>query len=60
MEGSTVKKEVKKELETSEKYGIRSGRKGIRKLGVNPWGPWKGPKKILKKLFFENVEKIMF
>jgi len=25
--------------------------------GVRPWGPWKGPKKFLKKLFFENFEK---
>jgi len=28
---NAVKKEVRKEVETSEKYGIPSGRRGIRK-----------------------------
>jgi len=39
MEGSTVKKEVKKEVETSEKMGTCSGRRGIRKWGLEPLGP---------------------
>jgi len=45
-----VKKEVRKKVETVEKYRDTQREKGNSKIvGNSPWGPKKGPKKGLKK-----------
>ena len=54
----------KKRSKRRENIEIRSGRRGIQKWGVKPWGQGKGPKKILKKFIFgkswkNNVLKIL-
>ena len=55
MEGSTVRNEVKKEVETSGKiWGHVAGEGEFENGGLSPWGPEKGPKKGLK-FFFEKV-----
>ena len=48
MEVSTVKKEVKIEVETSEKiWGHVAGEGEFENGGQKPQGPGKGPKKLL-------------
>jgi len=47
-----VKKEVRIEVETPEKMRVCSGRRGIRKWGREPLGPWERAQKIFEKKFF--------
>jgi len=50
MEGSTVKMEVKKKVETSEKlWGQVAGEGEFENGGLSPWGPGKEPQKIFEK-----------
>jgi hypothetical protein len=50
-----VKKEVRKKVETSEKYRDTQREKGDLKIvGNSPWGPQKGPIKIFEKMFFKK------
>ena len=56
MEVSTVKKEVQKEVETSEKiWGYVAGEGEVENGGKSLWSPEKGPKKFLKNYFLEKV-----
>ena len=51
----TVKMEVRKKVETSEKYRDTQSEKGNSKIvGYSPWGPQKGFKKF-KNVFKKSV-----
>ena len=55
MEGSTVKKEARIDVETSEKnWGYVAGVGEFENGGNSPWGPGKEPQKIFENLFFEK------
>jgi len=51
--GTTPKKEMRNEVETSEKYGVMEREKGIRKWGKSPRSTGKGPKNF--EFFLEKV-----
>jgi len=58
MEGSTVKKEVRKEVETSGKiWGYVAEEGEFKNRGTSPWGPEKGPKKFFEKVL-KNFSKV--
>jgi len=56
MDGRTVKKEVRIEVETSEKIGgYVVGVGNSKMVGKSPWTPGKGPKHFLKICFSKKV-----
>ena len=55
-----MKKEVKKEVETSEKiWGYVAGEGEFENRDKSPGAPQKGPKEIFEKLFLKKIGNVL-